>query len=345
MRSKVRSTSLIALGCLGVIIAAAAGFQLGAPRAMTTLGLAVQVDAILLAIAIPVIAVLGILRSRRWSHAVLLAQLFLLLEVGAIAYAINPDPETRMTTLLWLAAALTIVDVFVLGRTIYMRRRMLAGPISVAQLDRANQRAGLTRLLTILAVSAVLLNFEPVLGVVNLAANALWTCLWIPRRVRTYGMEVSVEISASPHAVFQYLVDPTTWPLYRSMPTSQVQLVTVRPPGPLAVGSQIVTRTSTSPGRYVKAYTIESTTEVTAMTPDRSYSGVWLDRPSEHVLMQVQDVPAGARIFFELEGVQPYVSGVLGLMLDVRGILAGRRAETILNFARLKQILEAAPSQ
>jgi len=79
---------------------------------------------------------------------------------------------------------------------------MLRGPISVAQLDRSNIWGLVSRVLTILVVSAVMLNFAPWLGIANLAANVLWTCLWIPKRMRTYTMETSVEIAASQQTVF-----------------------------------------------------------------------------------------------------------------------------------------------
>lgn len=79
---------------------------------MTAWGQAVQVYAIIIAAVTPVVALVGVLRTRRWGYAVLLGQLFLLAEVGLIAYAINPDPRPQMSPLLSLAAALPIADLF-----------------------------------------------------------------------------------------------------------------------------------------------------------------------------------------------------------------------------------------
>jgi Polyketide cyclase / dehydrase and lipid transport len=311
---------------------------------MTTWGQALQVYAIIIAVLTPVAALVGVLRTRRWSHAVLLAQLFLLAEVGLVAYAINPDPRPQMSPLLWLAAALLVADVFVKGRGIYRRRRMLRGPISVAQVDRSNARGLISRVLTILVVSAVMLNFAPWLGIANLAGNALWTCLWIPKRMRTYRMEASsAEIAAPPQAVFPYLVDTAKWPLYRSK--SDWQVVSVKPPGLLSVGSQILSQMPVSPGKHIKPYVLQSTTEVTAITPDHSYSTVWVDRPSEHAVTELEHTPSGTRVLFRLAGVQPFWPAAMGVMLDVQSLIAPRRADISRNFARLKEILEAAPSQ
>jgi Polyketide cyclase / dehydrase and lipid transport len=310
---------------------------------MTNWGQAVQVYAIIIAVVTPVAALVGALRTRRWSHAVLLGQLFLLAEVGLIAYAISPDPRPQMSPLLWLAAALLVADGFVMGWGIYRRRRMLRGPISVAQIDRSNARGLISRVMTILVASAVMLNFAPWLGIANLGGNVLWMCLWIPKRLRTYGMEASVEIAASPQAVFPYLVDTAKWPLYRSR--SDWQVVSVKPPGLLAVGSQILSQMPVSPGKHIKPYVVQSTTEVDAMTSDRSYSTVWLDRPSEHAVTELEHTPSGTRVLFRLEGVQPFWPAAMGVMLDVRRLIAPRRADISRNFARLKEILEAAPSQ
>jgi hypothetical protein len=231
----------------------------------------------------------------------------------------------------------------VMGWAIYQRRRMRRGPISVAQLDRSNARGMLTRVLTILVVSAVLGNFAPWLGIANVAGNLLWACLWIPKRTRTYRMEASVEIATGPQSVFPYLVDTAKWPLYRSK--SDWRVVSVKPPGLLAAGSQILNEMPVSPGKHIKPYVLRSTTEVAAMTADRSYSTVWVDRPSEHAVTQLEDTPSGTRVLFRLEGVQPFWPAAMGVMLDVRSLLARQRADITGNFARLKQILEAAPSQ
>jgi hypothetical protein len=303
-----------------------------------------QVYALFLAVATPVGALVGMLRSRRWSHAVLLAQVCLVLEIGFIVYGLSPGPEPQLSLLLDLAIGLFVLDILAMGWALYRRQRLLRGPITVAQLDHANGRAITSRLLTVLAASALLLNFEPWLGVANLAGNALWICLWIPKRMREYGIDVAVEIAAPRQSVFSYLTDPEKWPLYRQSST-QRGVTKVKPPGPLAVGSKIESQMPVSLGRHVKGYLVSSTSEVTALTPDTAYSTVWTDRPEEHSEAHVDNVPSGTVLQFHLHGVLPFMSSTMGAMLDVRGVIAARRAEIAGTYSRLKLILERLPNQ
>jgi len=100
-----------------------------------------------------------------------------------------------------------------------------------------------------------------------------------------------------------------------------------------------------SPGKHIKPYLLQSTTEVTGLTPDRSYSTVWADRPSEHAVTELEHTLSGTRVHFRLEGVQPFWPSAMGVMLDVPNLIAKQRAVISRNFARLKEILEAAPTQ
>jgi uncharacterized protein YndB with AHSA1/START domain len=302
-----------------------------------------QVDAILIAVTLPIAAVVGLLRVRRWSHAVLLAQILPLAEIGAIAIAVSPGAEPQMTPLLWLVVVLIAIDLVVMGWSIVARRRLLRGPISVADVDRVNGRARWSRLLTITAISSLLLNFEPWLGIANFVANAIWICVWVPTRMRAYHMATSVEIAAPPQGVFPYLIDPATWPLYRS--STEMQLVSIEPTGPLAVQSRIVTRRPVTSGRHLKPYVVESTIEVIEVVPDRSYSTVWLDRPSEHATTELQVLESGSRIQFRLYGVTGFWLAAMGVSLDLRGLLAKRSAEINGNYVKLKQVLESVPTQ
>jgi len=79
--------------------------------------------------------------------------------------------------------------------------------------------------------------------------------------------------------------------------------------------------------------------------PDRSYSTVWVDRPSEHARTRLEEVPTGTRVLSRIDGVQSFWLSTMGLMFDVRSVVAARQSVTSRNFAKLKQILEAAPRQ
>jgi hypothetical protein len=299
-----------------------------------------QLFALVIATVTPLAALGGVFRTRKLSYVALALQVIVWLEIGAIAYALDPTREPGWTPLLLGAAVLVTVDVAVVVWALYMRSRLLRAPISVAQLDRANDRGLMSRILTIGVVVLLLLNFKPWVGIACVAFNALWAALWIPRRMRTYRMSVSARISAPPGAIFRYLVDPATWKLYRA--STELVVISVKPEGPLARGSEIVSRMTVRVGRRMKPYTLESTTVVTHLERDSSYSTVWRDRPSEHATTRVEPTSSeSARLALELVGVQPYGPAWMGVMLDVRGVMASRQKDALSAWARLKAILEA----
>jgi hypothetical protein len=300
-----------------------------------------QLYAILIAIVTPVAAAIAIYRMRRLSYIALSLQLILFVELGAIAYALDPEGESRPTPLLAVALVVGVIDIVYMVWTLYRRRLLLAAPITVAQLDRANDRGLVSRLLTIAVVILLLLNFKPWVGVACLVFNALWMCAWIPRRLRRYRLDVSSEIAAPPGVIFPYLVDPAKWSLYRR--SDDARLVSVKPDGPLAKGSEIVTDVRVSAGKRLKPYTLRSTSIVTEVVPDASYSTVWQDRPSERATIRLENEPPKTRLTFQLEGVQPFRPASMGVMLDVGAIVAARRKELADGYERLKQILETAP--
>ena len=73
-----------------------------------------QAYAILIAIVTPVAAAVGFYRSRKLGYLVFLAQAALFLEIGAIVFAINPGPQPSMSPLLWFAAGVVLIDIFVM---------------------------------------------------------------------------------------------------------------------------------------------------------------------------------------------------------------------------------------
>ena len=302
-----------------------------------------QAYAILIAIVTPVAAAVGFYRSRKLGYLVFLAQAALFLEIGAIVFAINPGPQPSMSPLLWFAAGVVLIDIFVMTWALAMRRRLLRGTITVAQLDRANDRAFISRLLTIAVVVAVLLNFEPWLGVVCLIANAAWLAIWIPRRLRTYGIEATADMSGPPELIFSYLVDPVKWPSYRTV--SDRMIVSVKPEGPLETGSEMVSRMPVSIGKQLKPYIVESTIVVVDLVPNISYSTLWRDRPSEHATTRLETQRDGVRVSFALRGVQPFRASTLGVTFDVAKILDARKAELLRGWERLKAVLRSNEGQ
>lgn len=302
-----------------------------------------QLYALVIAIVTPIAALGGVYRTRKWSYAVLAGQVIVWLEIGAVLYVLDPSPVPSGTPLLAVAFMLLVVDVGVMAWTIYRRRQLLRSPVTLAQVDRANDRGLISRVLTIGVVVLVLLNFKPWVGAACLVANAVWLVLWIPTRMRTYRMAVAAEIRADPAAIFPYLIDPMRWKFFRASRRGVV--VSIRPDGPLANGSEIVTRMTLEVGRRLRPYVLDSTSVVTEVVPDRSYTTVWRDRPSERATTSLRPLRDGSRISFELVGVQPFRPASMGTMLDIGSALSSRQTEMAEAYARLKQTVEAPPSQ
>ena len=301
-----------------------------------------QLYANVLAVAFPIVAVFGYLRSRRVSYLILLAQIGLFPTLAAIVFAINPGPQPQVTPLLALGFGVIVVDLIVIAWSLLRRRQLLANPISIAELDRFNDRAKLSRALTFLAVTMLVWNFEPWLGVASLVFFIASTTVWVPARWRRYSLEFATELAARPQVIFPFLVDPAKWSLYRS---GEAKIVKVTPPGPLAAGSRIVTRIPVSPGKHIRPFTLETTSAVTELVEDSHFSTVWVDRPYERSRTQLEALPSGTRLVFRLDAVMPFWLAAMGVMPDIPGTIARRRDEMARNYARLNEILKATPAQ
>jgi hypothetical protein len=97
-------------------------------------------------------------------------------------------------------------------------------------------------------------------------------------------------------------------------------------------------------GKRIKPYFVDSTLVVTDVVPDRSYSMVWKDRPSELTTTRLEPTPSGTHLTFDLEGVAPFQPASMGGMFDVRNTVRARRDELSAGYARLKQIVEGPPN-
>lgn len=301
-----------------------------------------QFEAAILAALLPCAGAIGWARSRRLSHVVLVLQGFLFLEVGAIAYAINPGSAPVMTGLLWFAVGLTFFDIAFTVWMLLAMRRLGTKPITLRELDRINDRSFVTRLLTLIAITALLLNFEPWLGVANVAGNALWACCWIPRRTRAYSLKMSADLSASTTVVFPFVIDPARWSQYR---TGDMKVMGWAPPGPFAVGTQVVTQQPVMRGRAFKPFLLESTSVITGLVAGLSFSTAVVGRPDDTAETTMAPLDPGTRLTVEYRSVVRLIHAVLGVMLDLPTLLAARRVTFSRDYARLNEILEAGPAQ
>src|SRR5579862_6950775 len=184
-----------------------------------------------------VVGVVSLVRYPRPVMLVVLGFVVLIPAAGWAAYAIVPGPAPHPGLLLWLAfvpAGVGLIGgVWMLA---WMGARRDA--LTFAHLELLSNGTLVVYAALIIALSDVLALWQPAWAVANVCASALWLAAWAPRRMRETGIEATVEIQAPLARVYSFLVDPANWPRYQE----GLEVVAVRPPGPLAAGSEVVLR-------------------------------------------------------------------------------------------------------
>ena len=295
--------------------------------------------AILLAIA----WVVPVARHRLWGVVVVSSLSLVVPAVGFAAYALDPGPlpvddaVVFLVALLYVAAFVSLIWRLTIGRK---RRRELVYPSAIE--TRRYARGFITRALLVVWLSGLLFLFEPWFAVANLAINAGWTAMWVPRRWRRKRFGSGVDISVPPERVFEFVTDLKNWPLYRE----DVEIVSVTPDGPLAVGTEYVARTAIPPSMQTTSHRqIETRHRVTALIPGRSYTTTFADQSGTR--FQTDFVPAngGTRMTQVASVTLPFPQASLGMTLNFGKARSVVQAQDARRYARLKEILEGAQSQ
>lgn len=301
-----------------------------------------QIFAAALAVMIPVVAAVRLARWPRWTTAILFAQVAAIPELAFVTFALAPGPPPEIGDLAIAAAVFYGVVFVVLGWSLYERRKLNRPEVTLAMIERQHVAALLGRIAIVLALSAITFIVEPLLAIVNLAANAVWMAVWIPSRWRRVHVEGAVDIAASPQDIFAFICDTGNWPKYRE------DFVSAEPPGQLRVGTEIVTRVPVVPMSHPNpklAKFAEVRSVVTSVVPNRSFGTALVGRPRERGASEVSATPAGSRLITEATGVFLYSQAALGMTFEARTLLMTREARLRANIARLKQLFEATPSK
>lgn len=301
-----------------------------------------QIFCAALAVMMPVLAAVRLVRAPSRQAWLLIAQVMVIPEAGLAAYAVSPGAAPDQRILVPLAVVFYGAAIAALVWGFHARRKLMAPTIGIEVLHRQHMAAFAARTSVILVMSAIVLTFEPWFGVANVVANAIWTLLWLPAGLRRVSFEVATDIAAPVATVFGYISDTDRWAQYRE------GFVRAEPPGRLGVGTRIMSRLTLLRLRADPriARFIEVRSIVTSVEPGRSYTAMVSGSPDETGGVEVTELgPATTRVRSWARSRLSFLEGAMGLVFEVPATVALRRSEMERTAARLKEVVEAAPTQ
>jgi hypothetical protein len=277
-------------------------------------------------------------RRRPMNELVFWFQALLVPTLGLAFYVVTVGPPPQSTWLVWPATALVAVAVLLAILNLRLRRRLGSGVITYRMLAGQHRLAVLVRICAVLGISGYLYVFEPLFGVLNVAANAAWACIWVPRRGRAIITEDSIEVAADAERVWAVLSDPVSWPLWQV----GLDAVASRPAGPLVVGAQLTSRRTggSPPPKAGPPATIESRSVVIDLVPGSSFKARSLDRDAL-TIFELRPGSAGTLIRARSDQAISVIQGMLGLGLEIPAARRTFDATTAQSLARLKELLAA----
>jgi Polyketide cyclase / dehydrase and lipid transport len=295
-----------------------------------------------LAILMLALGTIGLVRlSRTTTLVVVLAFLGIPL-VGLVKYAFIPRPlgsfDLMYGALPFIGVAVSLIVASVLLRI----GRSPSG--SFASIIRGVPLFYVAWVCVVVAMSFVVLPFEPGFAVANVVATAIWFVLWIPRPLRLVASETSYELAAPPERVFTFISNPANWPLY----LSDVELADVRPAGPLAVGSEIVTRRRLEirglrGPRLLIPQTIEAVEVVTRLVPGKVIASRRSDGVDAEATVELHAIDAGTAVSRVSTIAVPYRLALVGGVIEARLGMPKFRAQAAKAQERLRKLLEEQP--
>jgi hypothetical protein len=277
-------------------------------------------------------------RRRPMNELVFWFQALLVPTLGLAFYVVTVGPPLQSTWLVWPAMALVAVAVLLAILNLRLRRRLGSGLITYRMLAGQHRLTLWFRICAVLGFSGYLYIFEPLFAVLNVAVNAAWACIWVPRRWRAIVVEASIEVAADAERVWPLLSDPVSWPLWQV----GLDAVSSRPAGPLVVGAQLTSRRTggSPPPKAGPPVTIESRSVVIELVPGSSFKARSLDRDALTVF-ELRSGGAGTLIRTRSDQAISVIQGMVGLGLEIPAARRTFDATMAESLARLKELLAA----
>jgi hypothetical protein len=283
-------------------------------------------------------AVLRLRKSRRPSQILFVLLLVPIPAAGFALYAVKPGPLPTFTLATWVGSillALVVFPAFWWRRADELKR---ASALSFLDIASINRHSLAWHGCAVLCVTVYLFMFEPWFAAANLSAAAAWVALWIPTARRRREFEVSAEVKAPAEATFGFVVDPSNWSRYRS----DVEAVTWKPDGPLAVGTEVTTRWAISRiGREEMLWpkSINERSRIIRMGAT-SFTAASLDRKAT-ATTDVRSSGSATRITSRSERITPFVDALLGLVLEETAAIEAARQKILQNYEKLDGLIGA----
>jgi hypothetical protein len=264
-----------------------------------------------------VLVVLGGIAIVRYPRPLMLVPIILLMAVPAIAFfvfALGQDPATEPTALTWLAFIPVLAGLAAgVGMLVLMRT---SKAYSRATLDLLANGTAVVWGGIVLGLTDVVYLFEPAFAIANLALNAAWVVLWVPRRLRTLRTMFSLEVHAPADRVYGFMVDPANWKLYQD----DVESVTVVPVGALAIASRVTVRRRIDPGPLrgprFGPYAVETASVITELVLGRLIASQEVDRPAAQARTELQEHGGGTLVTSIGQGLMPFRYALFGGMVE-----------------------------
>jgi uncharacterized protein YndB with AHSA1/START domain len=209
-------------------------------------------------------------------------------------YALGTDPPPRATALTWLAFVPVLIA-FGAGISMILFMARARATLTGSALRFLSNGTAVVWGGVVLGISDLVYLYEPVLAVGNLVLNAAWVVFWIPRSPRRVNADSSTEVLAPPARVFAFIAEPANWTLYQE----DLELVTARPAGPLAIGSEVTLRMRVPVPVRVPRWTpssVETRAVITEVVPDRLIALREAERPENMVTIELEPVKGGTRV-------------------------------------------------
>jgi len=273
---------------------------------------------------------------RRFSRIVVVLLSVPIPVAGLAWYAFHGGPTPPPTWQSRLVSALVVISVgSAIWRSWVMREMRPGKTVTPATRANFNRYVLAFRGCTTLWITAYAATFVPLIAIANLCVIGGWVIACVPRRWRHVTDELSVDLMSRPTDVYRFLVEPANWPLFQD-----IEGVTVHSAGPLRVGSEVTSRRMVMSSKAKPGW-ITVTSRIAALDPGVSYTVATVGRDDE-VTNDVSPSGTGTRLTTRVVRTLPLTDAVMGMMLEYRAELAGRRKDSLRTLQGLDRLIPAA---
>lgn len=297
--------------------------------------LVLQILAVGLIVFAVVVLVQRVIIGRDVAFTVFFVQALAIPGAGVVAFFFNPSNTERLLPFAVAGALLVGMGALVWAGVV---QHLVPGSVWTSETSRRTaSRNLLARTCWVLGTTSYVFALEPAFALANVAANLVWVALWVPPWLRRMTGENSIQIDASPSAVWTVMTEPTRY-------SPRDVNVTLAPPGRLHRGTTISTVRTTplaKPWRGMTEVQVRTESQIVEFSEGVSYTAVATDQRST-TTRTVEPAGNGSVARMRSRFVASITDGITGRALESR--LAMRRYSDTANasLGRLRDTVMAA---